>query len=811
MNLSAGLETARQDAITNARQRDLTLVTFLVSLSVIGVVVNTILLDVYMHTKRKVLSTYFITAVAAIDLMISSFVIPLRILPVVAAVPMSVCAVCLSVSYGCTGVSIMLFFCITFDRYQAVCLLQRPLITTQNLHFPVIWAFVSAVYAGIIAPIYLKGEITVLDDVTNVTNVSEVISLRRVTLQMRPGFPCYSTAMLSYPRRVWDARFIIQFVFAVCCGSLILLVLVLYFLMFIKLRQKNQFRLQSLSYGTQGKSSRQLHARPCYHISGLPAHSTADNSQDPKSSDKDEGRSCSEELPSASEETLSFSKSGVARGKLFSENLRPGQHEKDNDVIKYEEQVKTNANVGTARQKGRNLIQPRFPGLGRSSSSLHPRELTKFRRWICVKVEPLQIQDANLPREIKISQKRSPFKVLAKRVGRKLERYYPESQLNKPNKRVTRFASLSCFKSNHEGYEVESISLDNFSTQVTSDTDSVHSEPETCQSRISRVHNLVVKPINNSADSKTDSSASNSRDRMDSSASNTVLTRVRSLSCSAAIDTTKREHYGTLVQNKDSKEGKEFVTTNRTHLDVPPDLIRDVPNTEIQSREINISGKITRSSSPIQDNFEDSVNDKPTVRENSVSVSFETSVESSEIQGKSQNRHIPSSQDLSFQIRIENLNNSIGKIGSPKIINLSEKKMTLKCFKKKSAKTKVVAHEENSNSPQQEMGKGPVIRRSVEHWKGCWDRFGCNLSTKVTARVGLLTLAYCLWWLPFYLTELGLVNYDTLVPEMFFMANVMNPLLHLMTSQVFRHQVRARFKVYKAKLAARWNRNFSRA
>ncbi|RUS87589.1 hypothetical protein EGW08_004634 [Elysia chlorotica] len=529
MNLSLDLANSIQDAIDTAQQRDLTLVTFLASLSVIGVLVNSVLLDVYLHTRRKVLSTYFITAVVAIDLIISGVVMPLKIVLVVTRVSVELCAICLSLSYGCIGVSIMLFFCITFDRYQCVCLITRPLITTRNLHLVGSWAAFSALYAGLVAPIYLRGEITLLDDASADDNTrngngngSQPLALREVTLLMRPGYPCYTTTLLSHPRRVWDSRYTVQFVFAVCCSSLVLMVLVLYVLMFLRLRQKDQFRLQLITDKRQG-FPKELTARPCCDINDLPP----------------------------------LQKLGAVR------------HDKMSECQS-------------------------------TSDEFHP------------------------------------------------------SSENTANDDVQPTKDITSIEQKH--YKHESTEADCLTTKHEDST------------------------LNDGKQSSTYSPTENN---------------------------------------------SAFTVTNVKTMSV-------------------------KSSTPV------------------INPSQET--------------HSPANQVQPSNTK-----------SNPKAVSLTKQNPLVDSSD--SSQTKQTRYGDTKTKTHRDSGQS---RRS-----GCCVQPQISLSTRVTARVGLLTLAYCLWWTPFYLSELGLVHYSALMPDIFFMANVMNPLLHLMTSQLFRHQVKARLKVYSARLTAR--------
>ena len=832
MNLSTDLVAFQDEAIEQARHRDVTLIIFLGTMSVIGVVVNSLLLDVYLHTRRKVLSTYFITAVAAIDLIISTVAMPLRILPTITAVPVYVCAFCLSLSYGCIGVSIMLFFCITFDRYQSVCLLQRPLITTQNLHFAGGWAFVSAVYAGIIAPIYLRGEITVLDDVSSIGNMSRETA-REVTILMRPGYPCYSTSMLSHPRRVWDARYVIQFVFAICCGSLIVLVLVLYIMMFTKLRQKDQFRLQSLTLKGHKEAPRELTARPCCDIEGLQALAGANKFQESKSHDKNESLSGSGEIQFGTEETPQNPQYDENDESLHNQNTKISLQGHKEGALHCGKLFEINPNKSARRETENSSGAKNCICLTRSTSSMQPKEILKFRRRIRGKVEPLQDTGTSQSREMQSSPKQSPSDGITAQAiissGTKPGGYQSKPQQIKV-KKCHLLASLSRFRNRDDAVQLEHVGFDNFCSQLSSDTESIQSEPEPCHRNLNinfhgqRSHNSVPN-----RDDKNDEIDYNLPGESLNTAE--VIPRLRSFSCSAAGDTNKHLGYSKLTSLKEMKRYGKSDTASEENLDRPLDIDR------LKQCAIG-KGQLSVGASPTKKSEEPSDSDRHGVSESSLST-FERKKNSRNsicvgIYNNSGNLRQPgrgadginhtlsvtktendsfSTLTVTVQSKshpnssAEGTNTHKGKCRSGKEVGLNEGEP---------AKTKLIIFKEAPNAhtsvaPHHEDSKSHVTLRQHRYLHGCCCNFEFNLSTRVTARVGLLTLAYCLWWMPFYLTELGLVDYGTLMPEIFFMANVMNPLLHLITSQVFRRQVRARFKVYAAKLAARWSRKSSKA
>ncbi|KAK3802220.1 hypothetical protein RRG08_004510 [Elysia crispata] len=813
MNLSASLASSREKAVEDAQRRDVAMVTFMASLSIIGLLVNSLLLDVYLHTRRKVLSTYFITAVAAIDLIVSAVAMPLRILPVVTNVPVEVCALCLSVSYGCIGVSIMLFFCITFDRYQSVCLLQRPLITTQNLHFAGSWAFVSVVYAGIVAPLYLKGEITVLDEYRSNSN-SNGETFREVTFLMRPDYSCYSTSLLSHPRRVWDARYIVQFIFAVCCGSLVVLVLALYVLMFIKLRQKDHFRLQSLSLRGQNEAPRELTARPCCDVDNFPAMTK--NLQQPLSSDKDYSHSATGELSLDSEEITPSPKSDLEH--LAGQKNKRRSSRQDNDTSHSAFLLKTIPNNKTARKTEDCHRGIHFTSLARSMSSVQMIDLKKFRRRIRHKVQPLQHPERDQPSE-SMSSPEQPLSNVVNGFAAKWAKEQSEKSPSKFSQIKIRncylSATLSFFGDSNHKCDLNTISSGNFRAEFTSDTDSICSEPETSRTTLN-VNRQEDRSLNKNGNfiEKTPKTIE-------------IFERQRSLSCSSAGDTTKCRKDRRLTLIKDCKKHEDNVETN----DKDPDKTLFEQQNASTNKKLAIKSRATAEQSSesflTHHGFQKPTHSKRAIKENSLSESFETRniriEEQAKIESKiSQNIGINVNGTSAFPILTisvqsefyEGLKSSNEQgVNSSAKNNLSRKEEHDEIQPLKTIFTEAMkgANVDHCISFQGKRNTRALRGPRQDPRQSCCSHFEFNLSTRVTARVGLLTLAYCMWWMPFYLTELGIVDYGTLMPEIFFMANVMNPLLHLMTSQIFRYQVRARLRVYMAKLAGLWSPNSSKA
>ena len=814
MNLSVDLTAAVQRAVENAQRRDVTLVTFLTALSVIGVLVNSVLLDVYLHTRRRVVSTYFITAVATIDLLISGVVMPLRIVQVVTVIPPEVCAICLSLGYGCIGVSIMLFFCITFDRYQCVCLLQRPLITPQNLHLVGSWAAVSALYAGVVAPIYLRGEITVLDGVTNHGNASGH-ALRKVTLLMRPGHACYSTSLLSHPRRVWDERYIVQFVFAVCCSSLILLVLVLYVFMFLKLRQKDQFRLQFLSY--QRNSPRELTARPCLDINDLPRLKSASNGQYLHESDR-HSTSCA--LSSASKHSQPTLKSNTDKENdhplgAKTDKLQPGKKLLSDDRA---------LNVDSIQAVTKKTM-PISQSLKRSVSCLYLRDLRKFRRRKCGTVEPLQCDKKAQEKGLQIKQNKGSELKTCNRIikcATKISAKKSTEVDHEPQKiKIIRnhpLATLSCFRNHHQKEELEYISLDAFSSKLASDTDSIQSEPELQSQRLNTkfIEEIRVCPNVGIPENVQKNSDYSILTAQPSSLPTEPIPRSRSSSCPDIGSSAKYSRFKNLVRTGEEENSCPSEAKTVKTLDSESCTAQDKAVQVKSNPEVNVSAK------PVSEILSKNCKFQYFTKQQKNDVPVNCEVSDSKIRKK-----LTSSNTCKNSLTLEQEKMGVSAstltkrqqtsktahnvVHLPKGTYLSDKNAA----ESKLVTTNLTVLRDGQNADSSKLaqlqGDQPRVREQQHKTPvGCCGFWACSLSTRVTARVGLLTLAYCLWWMPFYLTELGLVSYDTLMPEMFFMANVMNPLLHLMTSQVFRHQLRARFKVYKARFVARFHRQSSK-
>ncbi|GFO13642.1 muscarinic acetylcholine receptor [Plakobranchus ocellatus] len=812
MNLSANLAAARADAVEIAQKRDITLLFFMGSLSVVGIVVNSLLLDVYLHTRRKVLSTYFISALAAMDLIISAVVIPLRMMLVLKAVPAVVCGLCLSVSYACSGVSIMLFFCITFDRYQAVCLLQRPLITHQTLHFVAGWAFVSAAYAGIIAPIYLKGEITVKDEWPNLTGNQSDLFVREVTFFMREGYPCYSTSMLSSSDRVWDARFNVQFGFAVCCGSLIVLVLVLYFFMFLTLRQKDQFRLQSMLSRPPRQATKELRARPCCDLESISAISVVkavqgsnDDEENIEAGKSNNSLNSTEKHQSKNDSSTSTAKTGLETGSSKLSIIAPRcRKQLDSNMNRT---VKVDNNKNQEYLPAERMIMP--------SSYGQSIDLFKLRKRLNGKVEPLPEHKDGPMKEI-IAGNNRPKENLCQRSAKIVLKKSIRTK-GKHCRTSLLATTLACFTNNAKSTKQGRVS-GQFDLQAEPSTDGTQSDPELSCCHPNPTHPASqqnsCEKIDNSSDNVENENCSN-----ESLNGFNISLRPRSYSCSAAESRARNTNRGRVfIETNVNKKCEENVTTSAKSFEKPQNTTKDTkeenqtnPNLKkikkksIELDEIDIKNKNTK-------HF------KATI-EHSLSLSFQTLDESSSDQGDMSGKSFYSNGSASeimtvkspvLQVTIvskshQNSGDAGSKPCTAKSLEGFEQRMDGKetVHKTNSTDTRDCTDTVDTNMANRKGSRRLSISRRkcvLERVSTC---FQWSLSIRVTARLCLLTLTYCLWWLPFYLTELGLVDYQTLMPEIMFMANVMNPLLHLLTSPIFRLQAKARIQVYLRLLASK--------
>ncbi|GFO13641.1 muscarinic acetylcholine receptor [Plakobranchus ocellatus] len=823
MNLSTSLAAARADAVEMAQQRDITLLFFMGFLSLVGIVVNSLLLDVYLHTRRKVLSTYFISALAAMDLIICVVVMPLRMMLVLKAVPAVVCGLCLSVSYACIGVSLMLFFCITFDRYQAVCLLQRPLITHQTLHFVAGWAFMSAAYAGIIAPIYLKGEITVKDEWPDLTGNQSDLFVREVTFLMREGYPCYITSMLSNSDRVWDARFIVQFGFAVCCGSLIVLVLVLYFFMFHTLRQKDQFRLQSTLSRPSRQATQELRARPCCDLESISAISVVKAPQ--------ESNDCYENVAAETSNDASSSSNycKVSRNCHQNETVltREKQKQKREFLFPYSHRPRHL----TVDYKDGNESKECLPleSTTVTGSSLQSIDLFKFRKRLVRKVGPIRdpqdwsMKEAtaeNNKNKGVISSEMCNTNLKSSSVTCKSElqtehNNYNVSRGKKCNNRILG-TTLACFRKNSKNTKQRRFShQSNMNFELS--TDGPQSDPEPCCYNPNQpvVRRNSFETLGSESDNPEDWSCFNKSSKVfdlisleqgsfssPTSESTAKSTNSREL-CIKSSNVKKKEEKLIIVRGpckvaQNSTTGLSKITQDAARFKTSKG---DSMKPRSGGTDVRQSGHIKTLADPL------------------FSVKFQTLRESSSDQdeppnnvlhgtGRQFNAMAITPKVLTITIQTAPHTNSCDAIlplansqSTNDELQTTDNTDTIHDTNSELTKHSNNTVEANMATLQESQHLSLSRRKCVMEGKSTC--FQWSLSIRVTARLCLLTLTYCLWWLPFYLTELGLVDYQTLMPEIMFMANVMNPLLHLLTSQMFRRQAKARINVYLRLLASR--------
>ncbi|KAK6177449.1 hypothetical protein SNE40_015546 [Patella caerulea] len=84
---------------------------------------------------------------------------------------------------------------------------------------------------------------------------------------------------------------------------------------------------------------------------------------------------------------------------------------------------------------------------------------------------------------------------------------------------------------------------------------------------------------------------------------------------------------------------------------------------------------------------------------------------------------------------------------------------------------------------------GPTSSRQGNTSSNFFDLSSSNkLSTVISRRLFLVTLIYILTWMPFYLIEFNLLSYQEILHNIFFISNMINPIIYPATSKVFRSQ-----------------------
>ncbi|RUS90958.1 hypothetical protein EGW08_001262 [Elysia chlorotica] len=591
---------------------------------------------------------------------------------------------------------------------------------------------------------------------------------------------CYSTSLLSHPLRVWDARYIVQFIFAMCCGSLIVLVLALYVVMFIKLRQKDHFRLQSMSQRGLRETPRELTARPCCDMGSIPA--LTKRFQRRPSSDKDGSHSATGDLSLDSEDIVASLKGDS--GYASEQNKTTDSQRQKNATSKSALFYKTNPYSMAAGAADGSHRGKHFAILARSVSSLQMMDLLKFRRRLRHKVQPLQhpgTEKASKP-------------------------------LGSPRNKLTTgyiSATFNCFGDINQDSDLDTGSSENVCTQFASDTDSICSEPETSRKTLDidpQKDKTLIKIIKEMEDNKFASRETITAE---------LLERQRSFSCSSVTGAARRckDRRSRII--KDHQTCEEPVENRGLEKSLNDEQVAVVSKNLTYESEITRESFVNGHKSLYSDPPNDAVK-QTSLSDSSGSNSITNQQQASETSYMSQTIGVNVTDTSAIPIltiTVQSKSYHGPHNSTEHCVNLSKTSQLsgvdgLDAIQ--SLKTEITIAKDGPTAGDCDLSqhKKNTDRLTNRQHRGWWlycAHHEWNLSTRVTARVGLLTLAYCMWWMPFYLTELGLVDYGTLMPEIFFMANVMNPLLHLLTSQIFRYQMRARLRAYMTRLSSLWS------
>lgn len=794
MNISAELREFRERATDRAGAQDFQGALFMSVMASFGIVGNSILIDVYAHTKKKILYTYFILIQGIVDLNICAAILPLRVVILFIPVPVGVCGLYLSSAYASVSCSIYIFLLIAIDRYQSVCRLGKPLFTSDHLRRILLNMAISNIGMAVIAITYLRGDVDIVD------------GNKTVSVMMREDFQCYVNAMLNHPQRKWDARYILHFTLLVMYTTYIIIVSCLYFRVFKTLKRVDDFRARSrrVAIGPWKEehmselinNPTRLVARPCFH---LHVNSLAMPREDQNTQILPPIQTAPFVENNFSQVTNTIKKVAripvVAKYNKEEENQVENKIESNNDEsniyidhssdIHYLSQESSDSSVN--KSLSLEISEPKLFEIDCCTEFQH-KSYNKNTKPNIILVQAFHERSFDESRLMNTSE-----------VDRSLKAY------NEIGDNLRQSSSL--ISENIHNPTLSTEIQDKYSEvrnlQLKKQNHCIVSSKENNKEKIDTHNNLKESINENISIVSLVNEKGNGNPSQTKSINKKISTKKKCIFRKKAL-TFKANEKRTAVLSKRQKKKKKSLEKNEVDLEISVisgDSIQTYADNFLT--DSNCCDEETKTSTKYVTH--ESIKDDITIQV----TNREDEKHRRNVWATKTSSHMYATNCMSFTTLKTSLSSMVNKATSFKDRPLTESPHTMTINKDNSpSKTKI---------PLPKLNNSDSCHTKLDLTKDGYDKRGSiqqqqyvvrtptyrpplsAMSVKIVSRLFLVTLFHYLCWLPFYLIEMGVVSYDAVLLNTFFIANIANPLIHFTTSGPFRREFVIRLKSLLAK------------